>query len=265
MGTFNGDTGEIYLRSFNTHTLRLGSQLAARRLCITPLAHVVVVHVVEVSLSQSDEALKVVLVLGLHIGDSQASGSLLANHSTEPGLALHDAIWHTTRLAQAREPHNDLDRIDIMSDDNELRLPLLDECSDMVESHLHSSGLLRSTLTAAGHFLSLLSEAFLLLGLRLRLKIVEETEKLGSLTLVKSVAELVDCRWNLDALQERHLTALQANALGPFHEARQVTLGENIASDRERAWFLLHSRAWELDPWRRRLCHLLHHCQRSPC
>merc|ERR1712080_460647 len=143
---------------------------------------------------------------------------------------------------------------------SELRLSLLDEGSDMVEPHLHSSRLLRSSLATAGNFLSLLSQAFLFLGLRLWLKIVEKTEQLGSLTFVESVAELVDCRRYLDALQERHLAALQANVLGPLHEARQVTLGENIASDGECARFLLHSRAWELDPRRRRLCHLFHHC-----
>merc|ERR1711890_204440 len=94
--------GEIYLQLLNTHTLRLCSQLAARGLCITPFAHVVVVHIVEVGLCQGDEALKIVLVLRLHIGNSQASGILLTDHSTETGFALHDAIWHPTRLAQAR-------------------------------------------------------------------------------------------------------------------------------------------------------------------
>merc|ERR1711959_30159 len=267
MGVLSGDKMRCKSTNLlNTNTRSGSCHLAARELGITPLAHVVVVHIVEVGLGQGNEAMEVVLVLGLHIGDSEASGSLLAHDSTETRLALHNAVWHTTRLAKAREPHDDLNRIDIVSDHHELGLLLFDEASDVVHAHLHSNRLLRRSLTTGGNFLGLLRKALL----RLRLEVVEETEKLRRLTLVEGVAELVDCRRDLDALQERHLAALQADVLGPFHEANKVTLGgEDISSDGECAWLLLHSRARELDLRRGRLCHLLHHCLYasgcSPC
>jgi len=116
MGVLSGDKRQSKSTNLlDTHTRGLGSHLAARELGITPLAHVVFVHIVEVGLGQSDEALEVVAVLGLHIGDSEASGSLLAHDGTETRLALHNAVRDTTRLAQAREPHDDLFFVEAMS------------------------------------------------------------------------------------------------------------------------------------------------------
>merc|ERR1719488_431276 len=91
--------------------LSLGSQLATRRLGVTPLAHSIIVDIVEVSGSHGDDVLEVVLVLGLDIGDGEAGGGLLANHGTKASLALHNAVRDTTGLAERREPHNDLDRV----------------------------------------------------------------------------------------------------------------------------------------------------------
>merc|ERR550537_457978 len=84
--------------------LSLGSELATRRLGVTPLAHSIIVDIVEVSGSHGDDVLEVVLVLGLDIGDGEAGGGLLANHGTKASLALHNAVRDTTGLAERREP-----------------------------------------------------------------------------------------------------------------------------------------------------------------
>jgi len=89
-------------------TFGSGSQLTARWLSITPLTHGIIVHVIEVRLCHLDDGSKVTLVLRLHIGDSKASCCLHANHGTKASLALDNAVWNPTGLAQAWKPHNNL-------------------------------------------------------------------------------------------------------------------------------------------------------------
>merc|ERR1712196_157024 len=95
-----------------------GGLLTAGRLSVTPLAHSVIVDVIEVGLGQGDKGGKIGLVLSLHIGDGETSGRLLADNGTETGLGLDNAVWDTTSLAQAGQPADDLDGVDIVGDDN---------------------------------------------------------------------------------------------------------------------------------------------------
>merc|ERR1712072_1163618 len=76
---------------------------------------------------------KIGLVLGLHISDGEASSCLHADNGTEMSLGLDDAIRDATGLAQAWQPHDHLNRVHIVRDDDELGLLLLNKCGDMVD------------------------------------------------------------------------------------------------------------------------------------
>merc|ERR1712086_70268 len=244
-------------------TLGGGSELAAGGLSITPLALGIVVLVVEVSLSEGHDIGEILLVLGLDIGDAQAGGGLLADNGTEASLALHNAVWHVTGLAQGWEPDHELDRIDIVSDDDKLGLLLLDEGGDMVDTHLHGQRLLvGGVLVTCGNLRGLGGETLLLGSLGLRLEVVQQTEQGGRLTLVEGQGELVD-RWrDLDALQECHLSPLEADVLWPLHETGEVTLVvHDVTTNAELARFLLDGILWEFNLRGGTLGHLLHHCR----
>ena len=53
------------------------------------------------------------------------------------------------------------------------------------------------------------------------------------MVLVNSVGELVDCGRDLQALEEDALLTLNANVLGPLHEASQVALRLDAPTDSE--------------------------------
>ena len=132
------------------------------------------------------EGIKVSLVLGLHFSDGEACGSLLADKGTEAGLGLDDAVWDAAGLAQGWQPHDDLNRVNIVSDDDlyiilqamqqqgrvyqrrnhhykttitkhqrgskahQLGLLLLHELGDVVDAHLDAHWLLGSSALACG-------------------------------------------------------------------------------------------------------------------
>ena len=60
-----------------------------------------------------------------------------------------------------------------------------------------------------------------------------------------SKLELVDRRGDLDALQQRHLGALEADILWPPHEAGEVLLRHDVTTDGEGTALLLNSILWE--------------------
>merc|ERR1711924_503710 len=99
----------------------------------------------------------------------------------------------------------------------------------MVEALLDTDWLLGGGCAALGNFVGLLLSTLLLLGLGLRLEVVEETE-LAGLALVECLGELVDGWRDLNALQQGHLWALQTDILGPLHKACEVTLWEDVAT-----------------------------------
>merc|ERR1711935_127381 len=107
--------------------------LASRGLSIAPLTLVLVVHTGEVSIGHGDEVGQVVLVLWFHIGDGQASGGLHADNGTDTRLALDNAVWDTTSLAEGWEPHNHLNRVNIVGDDDQLGLLLLEGLGELVD------------------------------------------------------------------------------------------------------------------------------------
>jgi len=61
---------------------------------------------------------------------------------TDAGLALHDDVWDTHLAAESWEENDELDRVNIVSDDDEGCLLGLNEGDDMVKTILDKQGLL---------------------------------------------------------------------------------------------------------------------------
>lgn len=218
----------------------------------TPVSPVVLVLLEEVGLGGRDEGSKSLLVLGPDFGDSDGGGSLLAGHQTEPGLALDDNVRDTHLPAESGEEDDELNRVNIVGNDDELSLLGLDEGNNVVETVLGEDGLLSvgggGLVTLLLSLLGLRKETSLLLLGRLRLVLVEELEELSGGVLVEGVGELGDGRGdlegesaksrikrpkkmtNLQSLVEDDLLPLETNVLGPLDESSEVPLGRKVAT-----------------------------------
>ena len=176
-----------------------------------------------VDLDRRDQLCEFSLVLGLDLSESENRGSLATDDGTETSLTLDDGVRDTHLAAKGGKEDDEFDRVDIVGDDNEVRLLVLDQRNDVVQSRLDEEGLLRLVrLLAIGEVGSLGLEANLLLLLRLSLVLVEETEELSGSVLVEDVSELSDRGRSLETLVEDNLLSLETNVLGPLDEASQV-------------------------------------------
>ena len=182
------------------------------------------VHVSVVDLDGRDELGELSLVLRLDFTESENGSSLATDDGTETSLALDDSVRDTHLAAESGEEDDELDRVDIISDDDEVGLLVLDEGDDVVESRLDEEGLLGLVrLLSVGEVGSLGLEANLLLLLRLSLVLVQETEELSGSVLVEDVGELSDRGRSLETLVEDNLLTLKTNVLGPLNEAGEVS------------------------------------------
>jgi len=176
-----------------------------------------------VDLDRRDQLCEFSLVLGLDLSESENRGSLATDDGAETSLTLDDGVRDTHLAAKGGKEDDEFDRVDIVGDDNEVRLLVLDQRNDVVQSRLDEEGLLRLVrLLAIGEVGSLGLEANLLLLLRLSLVLVEETEELSGSVLVEDVSELSDRGRSLETLVEDNLLSLETNVLGPLDEASQV-------------------------------------------
>jgi len=191
------------------------------------------------SIAELLECIEISLVLWLDFGDGEACGGLLANKGTKTGLGLDDAVRDASGLAEGRQPHDDLNGVDVVSDDDQLGFLLLDELGDVVDSHLDAHWLLGGSVATSSLLLSSISNTLRLLGLGLGLELVEETEELTSLTLVECALELVDCWGELKALVQDAAGALQTDVLWPLDESGEVAGGTDVTTDGEGATLLL--------------------------
>jgi len=200
--------------------------------------------VVEGGLEGFAENFEILLVLLADGGDARSGAGLLSDELSESGLGLDDAERHVFLAAESRQPADELDRIDIMSDDDELGLLLLNQISDVVETELDDARSLSLDVLLVGF----VSETLLLFSLSLRSQLLQQSRKLRELGLVAGVLELRDRRRDLEALQQDALLALEADVLRPFDETSQVSLRLDITSNTEVAstlledWALLHLR-----------------------
>jgi hypothetical protein len=206
-----------------------------------PLLAGLLVLVHETILDGRNELGQLRLVLGANLSQGENSSGLLVYHCSETGLALDNGVWHTHLLAERWQEDNELDRVDVVGDEDKRSLLVLDETNNVVETVLDSVGLLADvllllTLLDGG---SLLEQTLLLLSLGLRAVLVQELECLGGGVLVQNVLELSERRGNLEAHLEDLLLALKTDVLGPLHHAGDIALGLDVLTDTEVARTLL--------------------------
>jgi hypothetical protein len=140
------------------------------------------------------------------------------NYGSQARLSFDDGIRDTHLLAEGRKEHDELDRVDIVGNEDEIGLFVLQKVStrpgticmgyrylnksyDMVQTVLDSVRLLGNILSllALGDGGSLLLKTLLLLGLAFWSVFVEELEALGSLVAIEDVLELRNGWWDLQA------------------------------------------------------------------
>ena len=97
---------------------------------------------VQVGLGSRDEGGELALILTADLLDGEDGGSLLVDDRAEAGLALDDDVRDAHLAAERGEEDNELDGVDIVSDDNERSLLGLDEGNAVVEAVLDEEGLL---------------------------------------------------------------------------------------------------------------------------
>lgn len=133
--------------------------------------------VVELFLEGYGELLQVLEVLFVDFSQSDASSGLHVAEFTEVSLAADERVRDVLSAAESRQMNNALNRVDIVSHDDQLGLALFDERGNVVETELDVNGLgsLAGTTLLGG---SLQTELLLLLGLWHVLS--EELEELGS-------------------------------------------------------------------------------------
>ena len=89
------------------------------------------------SVGSSDELVKSGLVLGRgDLSDSNAGGVLKVNEVSQASLALHDDVRDLHLAAQSGQPQDELDGVNIVSDDDQLGLALLNEGGDVAQTEL---------------------------------------------------------------------------------------------------------------------------------
>mmetsp|Transcript_50580 Transcript_50580/g.93550 ORF Transcript_50580/g.93550 Transcript_50580/m.93550 type:complete len:236 (+) Transcript_50580:262-969(+) len=179
------------------------------------------------------------LILLANTCDGNAGSSLLVDKSSQPCLALDDAVWHILLPAESWHPANHLDGINIMRNDDKLGLLLLDECRNMIQAILQHHGLLGFDLAALLLCLGSFQQPLPLLLACFRLVLLAQPQQGSRLVLVNGMVELVDRRRNLQSHKHDALLALQADVLGPLHEAVQVCLWSDVTADAEVLWVLL--------------------------
>lgn len=161
----------------------------------TPLSLDILVKLCVEVLRQS---LQLALILLVDLGQGNNGGILLVSQQTKSALSLHNSIGDIHLAAQGGQPDNQLQRINIVGNQNQLGLLLLDQGGDVLQSVFKSGRGSSGILLATSGSSSLKSGSLGLLGLRLVLH--QQLEHFRSLVLVKSLGELVNSRRDLQAL-----------------------------------------------------------------
>jgi len=197
-----------------------------------------------------DQGFKVSIVLLAGASEGDSGGSLLVDEFTKSRLSLDEAVWDFLLSAEGWEPHNELDWVDIMSNDDELGLLVLDEVGDVVETvfqdlWLGSLVLLVSTFNLV---LSGSQKSLFLLFLAFSGVLGEESEEVAGLVGFQGVGELIDGWWDLQSLHEDSLLTLELDVSGPSDETGQVTTMLDVIANSEVAWSTLEQ--WvSLNSW----------------
>jgi len=228
-GGGNGLAGGLC--TFAQHLCRLVTTEAA-----TPLTTLILVLVREVGLCSTDDGGQLALVLTLDVLNGQGSSSLLVDNGAEAGLALDNEVGDTHLSAEGWKVDNQLNWVNIVSNDDQGGLLGLDEGNSVVETVLDEEGLFRFLCFSVGGFLCGSSETSLLLLLGLGSVLVKQLEKLSGGVLVQGVGELGNGRGNLQTALKDDLLPLKANVLRPFHESGEVSGGLNVLTNTKVLW-----------------------------
>ena len=154
--------------------------------------------VVEVGLDGLDEGSEVLLVFGGNVTEGNSGGGLLVDEGTQTSLTLDNAVRDSHLATEGREPDNQFDGINVVSNDNELSLLGFNESGDVVQTILDTNWLLSlfdSLTSSLGSGSS--SQTLLLFDLAFRLVLVEQAEELGGSVLIQGTGELVNGWGNL--------------------------------------------------------------------
>ena len=201
----------------------------------TPMSPMLIMLVIVALLDRADQLAQLRLVLAAHLRQRKHGRSLLVDDGAEARLALDDRIGDAHLAAERGEEDDELDRVDIIGDEDEGGFLVLDERDDVVETVFHDVGLLGGVflLLALLDGGSFLQKALFLLGFGFGAVFVEELESLRGSVAVEGVLELRDCGRYFEAHVEDLLLALEADVLWPFYHAGEVALGLDVLADAE--------------------------------
>jgi len=177
-------------------------------------------------------------------------GSLLVDEFAESCLTLDEAVWDFLLSAEGWEPHNELNWVNIVSDDDELGFLVLNEVGDVVETVFEDLwfGGLVLLVSTFNLVLSGSQKSLLLLFLAFSGVLGEESEQVAGLVGFQGVGELVDGWWDLQSVHEDSLLTLELDISWPSDETGQVTAMLDILTDAIVAWSTLEK--WvSLNSW----------------
>lgn len=119
--------------------------------------------------------------LRVDVGNGEGRGVLAVHDLSQASLALDDAVGHVELAAKRGQKEHDLDGVDVVRDDDQLRLLVLDELRHGVDAEADDGRTLADLLLlAVSTVLGALLQALQLRLLRLRTVLVQELEELGS-------------------------------------------------------------------------------------
>ena len=224
-------TGSNFLSSNGSTLGHLGVGLGTHD-TTTPVTTDILPLLGEVGVDSRDNGSQLSLIGLRDFGQSKSSGSLLVDECTETSLTLDNTVRDTHLTAESREPENQLNGVNIISNDDQLGLLGLNQSGNVVDTVLDDNG-----LVSLGNFLLLRlgkssgTETLTLLSLGLGSVLVHQLEDLSSSVLVQNVGELVKSRRDLKTLVDDLLLTLKLDILRPLDETRDITLGLNILTD----------------------------------
>lgn len=114
------------------------------------------------------------------MSETNASARLATDQATETGLVLHDAVRNAHLAAQGRQENDQLDRVNIVSDDDQLGLFLLNQRRDRIDALAdHKRPLGRRVRFTSSADLGAGAQPLLLCLSALRPVFVQQLEQLG--------------------------------------------------------------------------------------
>lgn len=197
----------------------------------------ILVFLQEVHLDSADQLGELVLVLASDVSEGNNGGSLLVNDGTKSGLVLDDAVRHAHLSAESRDEDNQLDGVNIISNNDQRSLLGLDQRNDVVKTVFDVDGLLADGFAllgiTLGNSFGLGTKTSLLFLTGFGAVLVHQAEELGGGVLVEVVAELSNRWWDLQTLVKDDLLTLKTDVFGPFDKSGQVTSRLNVLTDPE--------------------------------